>query len=219
MPPKSPSPDSTAKLKGLLPERILRFLGGNPAFGLDNEEDFNALFTNLIVDLDYRDILEVFDIRDMAEVRWEITRAKDIRRAAIEKILPAVATELLGTAYVASLGKEEMAKNDVELELTIMFRAAHQGDKGSRQSLEALAKSAGLTNRMLQHEVYCRVLSEIAALDERIVKLELRFDHIVKRFENRRKNLGAMSRSLLHSSRTVDIDVPIENVREGGAKT
>lgn len=219
MPPKVPSSDNTAKLRELIPERILAFLGRSPAIGLDSERDFDNLFKSLIVDLGYRDTLEIFDIRDMAEVRWEIERAKSSRRAAIEKHLPKVATDLMGSAYVESLGEKEMEKSDIQADLTLMFRAAGQGDRASRKSLEALANKAGITNRILQLEAYCRALKEIAPLDEDIARLERRSDQIVRKFEDRRKNLGAMSRSLLHGSRTVDIEPPIDDAQEGGAKT
>ncbi len=211
MPPKSSSSNDSPKLEKILPERILRFLGRNPAIGLDSEEDFNALFTSLIVDLDYQDTLEIFDIRDIAEIQWEMQRIRSIRRAAIEKHLPLAGAELMLSAYRKAAGAEALnEKHDyidedfVKRELTKMFRAADQGNASARRSIEALAKSARVTNRMLQHDAYCKALSTISHLDEAIARLEHRRDLVIRRFENRRKNLGAMTRGLVRSSEAVD---------------
>lgn len=226
MPPKPPTSDKTAKINELLPERILRFLGGNPAIGLENKEDFDALFTSLIVDLDYRDTLEIFDIRDIAEIQWEINRARSIRRAAIERALPSAATELLAGAYKKAAGVNPMdEKYDhidedfIEIKLTEMFRAADQGNASARRSIEGLAKSAKVTDRMLQHGAYCKALKTINHLDEAVARLEHRRDQIIRRFENRRRNLGTMTRGLLRSSEAVEVTLDSDDDPKVKGKT
>ena len=211
MPPKSSFDNNSPNLKKILPEKILGFLGRNPAIGLESEEDFDKLFTSLIVELDYRDTLEIFDIRDIAEIHWEINRLRDIRRAAIEKKLPLAATQLLYHAYrktaCANPANEEHDYIDeefVEQEFTKMFRAADQGSASARRVIEDLAKSEKVTNRMLQHDAYCKALTTVTHLDEAIVRLEHRRDLVIRKFENRRKNLSAMTRGLVRSSEAVD---------------
>lgn len=204
MPPKSSTTIDEAPVDELIPGRIRRFLGANPAIGLENGEDFEDLLTSHVIDFGYRDTLEIFDINDIASKQFELRRLKEIRLAVIEKNLPRAAADLMGAAYLAVADVKDMEKVDIYHDFQSLFRQVSNGDQSAKAVLENLARASGITNRALISEAYILSLKTIVHLDETIARHEQSLTKLIKSFQKRRDTLGAMNKSLLRPPAVLD---------------
>lgn len=215
---KSPSTaeapkDERPKLEQLLPERIANILGEPPTLPFESVEQFNALFTEMILHLSPRetDATDFILVREITDLQWEIGRLTRMDRAAMEISLPAAAVQLMKP----QLEKEFETDMNLEKIVSPILREAARGSVEHRDFFNDLARKAGVTHDMLQVVAYSKQLKTMNAIEDSIARKERRRDQLVLYYEERRRTAAAMSKLAGEVSRTAtDIEISDQSAKK-----
>jgi hypothetical protein len=188
-----PSP-SRRTLEHLLPDHISRLLDDRPLLWFEDSEHYDALLAELIGAYDPKETLQFFLIKDLADAQWDMTRQRELRQAAIEWALPDVALNALEKDFRAA---NDLDYNDARDELRLMIRKAAQGDANMRKALDHYCAEAGVTYRMMQYQAFRNQMKSLKSIEDNLARAERRRDQMIRMIEDRRRNIAAMSRSLV----------------------
>jgi hypothetical protein len=192
----TPTP-SRPTLEHLLPDHISRLLDDRPLLWFEDSEHYDALLAELIGAYDPRETLDFILVKDLADAQWEMTRQRELRQAAIEAALPDAALNFLESDYRRS---NDLEPYEVREGLRLMIRKAAQGDADMRVALDHCCAESGVTYRMMQYQAMRLQMKSMRAIEDGLGRAERRRDQLIRMIEDRRRNLAAMSRSLVDRS-------------------
>ena len=203
-----PSP-SRPTLEHLMPDHISKLVDDRPLLWFEDSKHYDALLAELIAGYDPKETLEFLLIKDLADAQWEMTRLRQMRQAAIETELPEAAWRLMEKDYQRAT---EFSYFEAHESLRLMIRSAVQGDADMRKALDHYCAEAGVTYRMMQYQAFRNQMKSLKAIEDGLGRAERRRDQLIRMIEDRRRNLAAMSRSLVdRAGATTAIEAPAKD--------
>ena len=201
------SAQEEASPRRLLPERLSFILDDRPVLWFEDVEAYDALLAGIVAAYDPGGVVEFMLVKDIADTQWECRRLRDLRRAGSEVELPQAAHRLMRECYEEGTG---LGYSEARASLEHVVRHAARGDAEAREILDSYAEASGVTYRMMHYEAHKISLKTVSAIEEALSRAERRRDKLIRMFEDRRRTLQAMSRSLLEAApaRGADDDAP-----------
>jgi hypothetical protein len=187
----------------LVPERLAYIFKHRPVLWFEDDVAYDALLADFLAEHTPQSIIEHLDIKEVADAQWEIMRLHRIKKAAIEAELPDVIVRELGARYW--INREDLyVKGDKE-ELKQYVLVATRGLARGKTMMDEVMDSVDATYDALLYRTFVANLLTSSAIDERIARTERRRDDIIKKYEERRRTLTAMKRSLIDGKQAADV--------------
>lgn len=184
-------------LEYLIPTEFAYVYEDRPVLAFENPRAYTRLLADMIAEYAPKTLIEHHWIKDLVDTIWEIRRLRRLKKAAFEAEIPDAAVQYMGKDF-QELAPEFRLRNDEET-LKRLARMASQGNTYSKSELSGILLEADKSVDALHYATYAAGLRTINAIDAKLAKAELRRDELCKRFEERRRMLSAMNKSLTRS--------------------
>jgi hypothetical protein len=185
----------------LIPERFAYIFKNRPVLWFEDDATYDALLGDFIAEYTPQSLIEHLDVKDATEAQWEAMRLHRINKAAIDAEMPAVIVRELGKK--ADVLRQELDMDMEELKHYALVATRQSGFE--RTAVDDAIRMTVTSHDALLYRTFVSTLMTSGAILERIARAERRRDGIIKKYEERRRTLTAMKRSLIDGKQAADV--------------
>jgi hypothetical protein len=169
------------------PKELLRFLEDPPLVGDEKPEDYNNVFSAIVIAAKPSDAIDWFYIKDVADLTWEIRRERAIKVGIIKLMQKEVVLDLLKTT-----GEDP---SSFESHMYRIFSAANDAERWSLDSqaneeINSKLAARGYPTSAVLAQACIEGAAQIDAVDRRIASYEMRKMLIIREIERRNERLS-----------------------------
>lgn len=186
----------------LVPERLAYIFETRPVLWFEDEAAYDTMLADFIAEYSPQDLIDYHAMKELGEAQWHLMRLRRISKAALEAEMPDTMTQQLGSDYWKY--REKLGVDGHEDSLKRYARMATRKDASGESAIEELMDLAKVNYDVLLYRAFIGNLMTISALNEKIAQAERRRDDIIRKYEERRRTLTAMSKSLIEGQRSTD---------------
>lgn len=187
----------------LVPERLGYIFEHRPVLWFEDETVYDAMLADFVAEYSPQDILEYHAMKELADTQWEIMRLRRMSKAALEAEMPDVIVRQLFSDYWINRLKLGVDGNQAELKRYAL--KASQNDTSGKELVNDVLEVAYVSYDTLLYRTLVGNLLTINALNERTTLAERRRDDIIRKYEERRRTLSVMRKSLIEGQPSAEI--------------
>jgi len=169
-----------------IPPEIRQHLGDPPLVCGEKREDYDSLFTQLVLNIVPGDIIEWIWAKDVLDLVWEAKRLRTLKAAIIRTETYSSSEKIFGEVFGGFRTNYFEAKETAR-ELAIGW--TEKDTKKTRERKSQLAE-AGYDINTVTSDALIRNLPAIACIEKMIASCDKRRDDILREIERSRENLA-----------------------------
>jgi hypothetical protein len=181
----------------------LALLPNTPLLISESEDEFEALRSNLIEEINPRGIIEHMCVADIAEIVWESRRLHRCKAVMINMHYSAALKSLLRNVLVGDVVDYDHAEVLAQTWFT---------DKKAKKEVAEILRRFHLDESAIEAQAIKSVASELEILDKRLMSLETRRNRAIRNIAEYRESFARKVRE--SSGRIIEADsvVRLENL-------
>ena len=181
----------------------LALLPNTPLLISESEDEFEALRSNLIEEINPRGIIEHMCVADIAEIVWESRRLHRCKAVMINMHYSAALKSLLRNVLVGDVVDYDHAEVLAQTWFT---------DKKAKKEVAEVLRRFHLDESAIEAQAIKSVASELEILDKRLMSLETRRNRAIRNIAEYRESFARKVRE--SSGRIIEADsvVRLENL-------
>jgi hypothetical protein len=181
----------------------LALLPNTPLLISESEDEFEALRSNLIEEINPRGIIEHMCVADIAEIVWESRRLHRCKAVMINMHYSAALKSLLRNVLVGDV---------VDYDHAEVLAQTWFADKKAKKEVAEILRRFHLDESAIEAQAIKSVASELEILDKRLMSLETRRNRAIRNIAEYRESFARKVRE--SSGRIIEADsvVRLENL-------
>ena len=186
----------------------LALLPNTPLLISESEDEFEALRSNLIEEINPRGIIEHMCVADIAEIVWESRRLHRCKAVMINMHYSAALKSLLRNVLVGDVVDYDHAEVLAQTWFT---------DKKAKKEVAEILRRFHLDESAIEAQAIKSVASELEILDKRLMSLETRRNRAIRNIAEYRESFARKVRE--SSDRIIEADSVVRLENPSGRKS
>lgn len=186
----------------------LALLPNTPLLISESEDEFEALRSNLIEEINPRGIIEHMCVADIAEIVWESRRLHRCKAVMINMHYSAALKSLLRNVLVGDVVDYDHAEVLAQTWFT---------DKKAKKEVAEILRRFHLDEFAIEAQAIKSVASELEILDKRLMSLETRRNRAIRNIAEYRESFARKVRE--SSGRIIEADLVVRLENLSGQKS